>query len=570
MPRSYLDITSSTSATHSYSALTILSQPSLGTSATRGIVDHDTDEEQLRVFKNGTELVRPGVTGSEYSVDETAEDVILDDALISADRLLIVRQTRRDRPYVTFKNSARLKQSDDVNLFVDQVMFIIQESNEEAEIQNILDRGTYFDVAIRTGFNATVTGSTSTGPFSYAAISLIRDDRIEHANQLIVIKNDVTLTITTDYTVDAGNEEITLVSVLIASDNLEIRRQTSLDRYVPILPDASSFSSDMFEVQFDQLRNLIQELPYEVGLEGTPIRTYRNPRRKSFITYSGPGDRFFYGNLPWYRDGSTFVWKDDVLLTEITDYFNDEWQDIIDLLTALLAGETLVISVVPGCPFPTFFCNADGDFGLQDPDRPQGPDPITTDPVGIVAEVIPVADTQISRGTADTNHSALTVANVRKEDGTGGNDARTAIYEFDISNIDPSEFSTITLELTNSGGTNTSQPLSVRRITRNVVISECTWNSFADGGSWGTPGARRSSDYDLDSAVSFTITSVSILVKQETPDLKALFVDAKALGDTIFIAVAMPGASPIAQNQFWTIDNPDIIADRRPILRLTL
>ena len=573
MPRSYLDITSSTSATHSYSGLTLLVQPSLGTSVIRGVADHDTDEDQLRIFKNADELVRPGVTGAEYSVNETTKNVVLNDALISADRLLIVRQTRRNQPYVTFKNSARLKQSDDVDLFVDQVMFIVQELNEEAEIQNILDDGTYYDLAVRTGFNVTVTGSESAGPFSYAAISLIRDDRVEHADQFIVVKNDTTLTIADDYTVDAANEEITLTSVLVVDDDLEIRRQTSLDRYTPSLPDGSSFSSDIFDVQFDQLKNLIQELPYEVGLEGTSIRTYRNPRRKTFITYSGPGDRFYYGNLPYFRDGTVFVWKDDVLLTDETDYLNDDWQDIIDLLTSLLAGETIIISTAPGCPFPLLFCNGSGDFGEQDPDRPQGPDPIETDPVGVEQEPIATGDaTLLGRppNSADDNFSTGISAQVWKENLTSSNDRRTAIFQWDISNIDPSIYSTITMILTNNTGTNTSQPLSIRRITRAVVMDEVTWNSFASGGSWETPGARGSSDYDVDSAVVFTIPDAQTLVRTETPDLKALVVAAKALGNTLTLTVAMPGEGLSAKNNFYTIDNPDIIAHVRPILRLTL
>ena len=569
MPRTYIDITSSTATVHSYSSLTLLDKPSLGQSYVNDIANHDTDEDQLRIFKNADELVRPGVTGAEYSVNETTENVVLNDALISADRLLIVRQTRRNQSYVTFKNSARLKQSDDVNLFVDQVMFIVQELNEEAEIQNILDGGIYYDLAVRTGFNVTVTGSTSAGPFSYAAISLIRDDRVEHADQFIVVKNDVTLTITTDYTVDVANEEITLEDVLIVADNLEIRRQTSLDRYVPSIPSGSSHSSDIFEVQFDQLRNLIQELPYRVGLEGSLIRTYRNPRRKSFITFSGSGDRFFYGNLPWFQDGTTFVWKDDVLLTETDDYYEDDWQRIIDLINQLLSGETLIISVEPGCPFPALFCNSNAgtDFGLQDPDRPQGPDPIVTNPVGIDIEPIPTGDATLIGSSPTSNFSIGTSMQVWKENLTGGGDRRTAIMQWDITDIDPSKYSTITMILTNATATNTSQPLSVRRIKRAVIMSEVTWNSFAANGLWGTAGARNSEDYDVDSAVVFNIPDAQTLVTTETPDLKALVVDAKALGNTLTLTVAMPGEGLTAKNNFWTIDT---IAARRPILRLTL
>ncbi|MEK0326823.1 MAG: hypothetical protein QQN63_14080, partial [Nitrosopumilus sp.] len=285
----------------------------------------------------------------------------------------------------------------------------------------------------------------------------------------------------------------------------------------------SSHSSDIFEVQFDQLRNLIQELPYRVGLEGSLIRTYRNPRRKSFITFSGPGDRFFYGNLPWFQDGTTFVWKDDVLLTETDDYYEDDWQWIIDLINQLLSGETLIISVEPGCPFPALFCNSSTgtDFGLQDPDRPQGPDPIVTNPVGVDIESIPTGDATLSGGSPNSNFSIGTGMQVWKENLTSQNDRRTAIMQWDITNIDPSKYSTITMILTNNTATNTSQPLSVRRIKRAVVMSEVTWNSYANNSLWGTPGARNSEDYDVDSAVVLNIPDAQTLVTTETSDLKA-------------------------------------------------
>ncbi len=377
-PITFIDILGSTDTTHSYAGLALLDSPSVGTSSTRDINDSDSDEQQFRIFLNGIELNRPGTVDSagvdiaDYTVNETAKTITLNQALRTFDRMIIMRQTRRDRPYVTFTNSALLKQSPDINLFIDQVLFIIQESQEEALIQKIFDNITYPDVRDRSGYNFTLTGSTSSGPFDYSDIDLINDNRVAHDAQLAVLKNDVVLQITTDYTIDATNEELTLVDALIVADALEIRRQTSRDRYVPNLPNASSFSSDMVELQFIQLRHLIHELPTFLGLDVTAIRNYRRPRRKTFVKYSGPGDRFYYGNLPWYEDGSTYVWRDDSLLTEIEDYHNSDWSWLIDLIDSLLATEQLTISVQPGCQFSELFCNGPYHFGATDPDDPLG------------------------------------------------------------------------------------------------------------------------------------------------------------------------------------------------------
>lgn len=575
MPNSYLDITGSTATIHSYSTLNLLDNPSLGTSGTRGISDTETDEQQMRLFKNGTELIRPGLTGAEYSLNETTEDITLTAALIAADRLIIMRQTRRDRPYVTFTNTALLKQDVDVNLYVNQLIFIIQELNEEPTIQNILDSITYLDVSDKSAFSVTITSDTSTGPFDYSSISLISDDRINHEDQLTVIKNGTTLVLTTAYTVDVANEEVNLVDALISADTLIIRRLTSQTRYVPSLPNASSFSSSILQVQFDQLANLIQELPSNFGLDGTALRNYRNPRRKIFVTYSGPGDRFFYGNLPWYPDSSVFVWRDESLLTEPSDYTDDDWQWIIDLITSLLATETITIMVVPLCPFPLFFCNDYGNWGLFDPERPFGPNdgsgnPTNPGQTGTIINAPSPFAVDIQEANPDTPLT-LNFAVMQTNPDQAASTSRWPNFEFPVGDIDVTAASTITLQMTTQSNPIVDKQILLRRILRtDWDLDNMTWNQYdtVGGLSWNTAGGK-GADTDFEVSTQVTWNLLAALGANEaviSPDISAMITAAQA-SDNI-LRIQMFDNGPLLASINWHGNTATTVAFR-PILIVT-
>lgn len=349
MPMSYLDITGSTASVHSYAALEPLDNPSIN-----GVVDDH--EDQLRLFKNGTELVRPGESGAEYSVDQAAEEITLGTALVVEDRLVILRQTRQDRLYVEFTRSAPLSRAVDLNLYFDQMIHIVQEIREYAEVAEIIDGITRPDVTNKEKYLVSITGSTS-DTHSYAAIELIGNHSVRHEDQLLVRLNGVLLSLAkADYTVNAVAKTVVLASPLTAPDVLEIERSTLLSRIWPSMPEGSSYSSDVLANQVTQIRFLIEELPFVLGLDGSPVLAHRHARRKDFIKYSGPGDVFFYGNLPYIQYGTVYVWKDDALLTEGDDYVLDDWAWLLNLINDLLAGEVLTIQVVPDCSFPHPFC----------------------------------------------------------------------------------------------------------------------------------------------------------------------------------------------------------------------
>jgi len=72
----------------------------------------------------------------------------------------------------------------------------------------------------------TVGGTT--GPFSYGGpVDFLPADTESISTQLKVYKNGTLLTVTTDYTIDTVNEEITLTALLYNTDLLRCARDPS-------------------------------------------------------------------------------------------------------------------------------------------------------------------------------------------------------------------------------------------------------------------------------------------------------------------------------------------------------
>jgi len=99
------------------------------------------------------------------------------------------------------------------------------------------------------------TGNTGTGPFAFTFNILADDD-------LVVYKNFVLQTITTDYTVSTnanGTGSITLTSALIASDVLTIIGGRALERTTDFVTAGDLLASSLNE-QFDSLVIMAQQL----------------------------------------------------------------------------------------------------------------------------------------------------------------------------------------------------------------------------------------------------------------------------------------------------------------------
>ncbi len=104
-----------------------------------------------------------------------------------------------------------------------------------------------------------ITNNTTVGPFSYAGIVLLDGDTEAVSTQLKVYKNGVLLTLATNYTINTGLQQVTLVAALIATDVLRIIRETKRDaRYVDYV-DSTNVTAELLDLDSNQNFFLIQE-----------------------------------------------------------------------------------------------------------------------------------------------------------------------------------------------------------------------------------------------------------------------------------------------------------------------
>ena len=104
----------------------------------------------------------------------------------------------------------------------------------------------------------TVGGTT--GPFSYGGpVDFLPADTESISTQLKVYKNGTLLTVTTDYTIDTVNEEITLTALLYNTDLLRCARETKKDtRYIDYV-DSTNITSELLDLDSNQLFFIVQE-----------------------------------------------------------------------------------------------------------------------------------------------------------------------------------------------------------------------------------------------------------------------------------------------------------------------
>lgn len=105
------------------------------------------------------------------------------------------------------------------------------------------------------------TGGGTAGPFSYGGpVDFLPVDSESISTQLKVYINGVLRTYTTDYTIDIPNEDITLVGLLLYSnDILRLARETKKDvRYVDFV-DGTNITSEILDLDSNQLFFIVQE-----------------------------------------------------------------------------------------------------------------------------------------------------------------------------------------------------------------------------------------------------------------------------------------------------------------------
>lgn len=328
--------------------------------------------DQIRVFVKDlaavvTELFPKGREDSsgnfQWQFDNTAAptEITLEDAnaLITGDELIILRETRMDKPVanIALTGGSRFYRKDDLNHRGNQILFLCQELRELRTVSDILGSGVgdpfeYVAGTLDTsGFSASFTADGVADTFSYQMIEMLPKAAVRHHNQLVVTVDASPVA----FTADENTLKITITAgPPTKAAAIVILRVTRIDKRWVQHTDASTFSSLLMDWDFLNVKFIVEETQdFPVYVVTTnPLEQRLFARRINTISYSGPGDRFFFGNLPWFGDGTVFVFKDEILLVEFVDYTIDFLNWLINLFTDLLSTETLRINTLN--PFHAF------------------------------------------------------------------------------------------------------------------------------------------------------------------------------------------------------------------------
>lgn len=312
---------------------------------------------QLRVFKKDvadvvTELFpvgRPSSAGlTDFIINVAGTSITLDVDLVATDTLVIMRETQINRPFVTLTNVGRFR-SRDRNVRGDQILFIAQELREIRLIADILGSGPgeafeYSPIPFdKSDWTQKYVGDGAVTIFLYDQIEMLPITAVRHAPQLRIFLDDVLQTI--GFTVSESALSVTFDIAPGAGVVVKLQRSTRIDNLWVTFRDGSTFSSLQNKWDFRNVKFIIEETPaFPTFLLPNPLLNRIFPRPLNIITYSGPGDRFFFGNLPWFGDGNLFVFNNDLLLIEGLDYTINFIFFFIDLIVPLLASDILIIT----------------------------------------------------------------------------------------------------------------------------------------------------------------------------------------------------------------------------------
>lgn len=108
-------------------------------------------------------------------------------------------------------------------------------------------------------------------------------------------------------------------------------------------------------------------------------------------------------------------------------------------------------------------------------------------------------DTELTEGAPTTNSQADALYEIST---FGSGDRRFALIRFDLSGLSgPVTVNSVTLRFNGEGGSATPKTMQLKRVIRNWVESQATWNVFSTGNSWSTGGGLHESN-DRSSTVS--------------------------------------------------------------------
>lgn len=453
---------------------------------------------QVRVFKkDATDLVtelfpvgRPSpAETTDFTINEAGTSITLDVALITSDTLLIMRETAMSKPFVTFIGPSRLR-GKDRNTQGDQILFVVQELRETRIIADILgsDIGEPFEYATvpfdKSNWSKDFIGDGSTTSFSYSDIEMFPATTVRHEGQLLVFFDGVLQT--SGFTVDASARTVDFSVAPTIDVAVTIRRITRIDIRWVTFHDASTFSSLQNTWNFLNIKFIIEETPeFPAFLLSNALSNRIFPRALNILNFSGPGDRFFFGNLAFFGDGTVFVFKNDLRLIEGVDYTIDFNLFFINFTIPLVSADTLQInSTTPNNAFGSlnFGSGSIAEGGIENPPEEdpagggpfigkfdsRGPRPLTyAFGQGAIQEntpascVIPAILHSVPRGTSP----ASLFRNV----------LQTALLSFDISSlVEPVTEAHLLIDNSRFFSTvgNPHPVLHIRRVPKETVIPE--------------------------------------------------------------------------------------------------
>ena len=526
--RTFKEITSSTGVVHTFNDVFPLT-PRLT------LLPFTEFHNQLRVFKKiasgaVTELFpvgRPSSAGvTDFSIDTDGTQITLDVALISSDTLLIMRDTTMFHSFIIFTGSSRFHGTDR-NVQGDQILFVAQELREIRAIADILGSASgepfeYTPELINDeNWKQVFTADGVITDFLYSSIEMMPPTAVIQDGQLLVFVDDVLQTIATDYTVDTVAFTVNFVSAPANDSIVEIRRSTRIDKRWVVFRDGSTFSSLQDVWDFLNVKFIIEETPgFPTFIIPNALSNRIFPRALNFLNFSGPGDRFFFGNLAWFGDGTVFVFKNDLLLVEGIDYTINFIFFFIDITIA--AGDTLqIVTTTPNNAFGRLSWGIPGG-------KENSPTEESEEPEGVVLSG--TEDAILVKGSADTNFSSS-----RSMVFNWKSDPVRVIQaiQFNVADLDPTTFDSIRLAYFVTAKISVlGVDVLIRRCLRQWDINKSlTWNEWKAGSPWTTPGGQGSdTDFDSASEVSWLTIAPSPSVDSYwiSPDLSTMITAARA------------------------------------------
>ena len=530
---------------------------------------------QLRVFKKNvanvvTELFpvgRPSSTGTtDFTIDTAGTQITLDTALVATDTLVIMRETQINRPFVVLTNVGRFH-GRDRNVRGDQILFLVQELRELRAVADILGSGTGepFEygpkVLDKTLWTQTDVGDGVKTNFSYSNIEMFPLTAVEHDGQLIVLLDDVLQM--SGFTVNESTITVDFTVAPSTGVSVTIQRVTRIDKRWVTFEDGSTFSSLQDIWDFLNIKFIIEEtIGFPEFLLPNALSNRIFARALNILNFSGSGDRFFFGNLAWFGDGTVYIFKNDLLIVDGVDYTIDFIFFTISLSSALVAADKLkIVTTTPNHAFNRL------GFSFPGGKKDLAPDPTVppSEPIFPEIDLSPAIDTHITKVSPDTNFESNIALAIDGEDTAG--ERLSACLEFDLSSVIPENSATIKLRFrcrTGSGGNDTRWLL--RRVIQLWDLDETTWNDYKDVTAWGLAGGQQSGvDYDPTPVVLWTLGILNAGDIVVSTDIKAMVVEAKAAGNVLRLMVA---AQPIVDQVGINVDSLDSVTPaHRPLLQ---